>query len=72
VIAEVVLHLGRYWLIVRGVYVVMETDPCRDPEYDGRVWTEQSLRQAATDINSGRFGSFAERWHMKERGKEDA
>jgi len=67
-IVEVVLHLGRYWLVVRGVFVAMETDVCRDPEYDGRVWTEQSLRQAADDINSGRFGSFAERRRMEEGG----
>lgn len=60
-VAEVVLHLGRYWLVVRGVYVAMETDTCRDPAYDGPIWTRDALRLAAADINAGTFGSAAQR-----------
>ena len=66
-IAEVLLKQGRYFLVVRGVYLAMEGDPSinRDSAYDGRRWTLETLREAADDINSGRFGSVAERWKGK-------
>lgn len=64
-LAEVILHQGRYWLIVRGVYLVMETDTCHDPAYDGPMWTPNTLRSAAADINSGRFGNAQERFKGK-------
>jgi len=61
-IAEVLLRQGRYFLVVRGVYVAMETDSCRDPDIEGRTWTPEALRQAAALINSGRWASAAARW----------
>jgi hypothetical protein len=63
-IAEVVLTQGRWFLVVRGVYVAMEGDPCvnRDPAYAGRNWDRMSLEEAAQDINVNRFGSAKERW----------
>lgn len=60
-IAEVVLTRGRYFLVVRGVYVAMETDTCHDSAYDGPMWTRDTLRLAAADINAGTFGSARER-----------
>lgn len=65
--AEVLLRLGRYHLVVNGVYVAMEGDiyPCRDPAIDGHRWSKASLEQAAQLINERRWASAADRW---ERG----
>lgn len=62
--AEVILRQGRYFLIVNGVYVAMESDlvPVRDPAIADRRWTEAALRQAAEFINSGRWTSANARW----------
>lgn len=67
-IAEVVLTRGRYFLVVRGVYVAMETDTCRDSSYDGPMWTRDTLRLAAADINAETFDSARER--TKKKGNE--
>lgn len=62
--AEVILHLGRYHLVVNGVYIAMEGDlyPCRDPEIDGRFWTKAMLDRAAQLINERRWTSAADRF----------
>lgn len=55
-LAWVELHQGRYWLVVRGLYVAMEGDRLRDgdivehPEMPN-LWSEKGLRQAADIIN---------------------
>jgi len=67
-IAEVVLRQGRYFLVVRGVYLAMETDlvPVRDLAIKPARWTRDALRQAAALINSGRWTNAAARWIDKE------
>ena len=60
--AEVVLHIGRYHLVVNGVYVAMEGDLCRDTFTHDRVWSEGSLRQAAELINEQRWLSAKDRF----------
>lgn len=66
-IAEVILRQGRWFLVVRGVFVAMQGDSGinRDPAYEGTAWTRATLEQAAHDINTNRFGSAAERWEGK-------
>jgi hypothetical protein len=61
---EVILHQGRYHLVVNGVYIAMEGDdyPCRDPAITGNRWTKGTLEQAATLIREARWTSAAERW----------
>jgi hypothetical protein len=59
--AEVVLHLGRFHLVVRGVYLAMETDLCRDPAFASLYWTKAMLDQAAQLINEERYLSAADR-----------
>jgi len=59
--AEVVLHLGRFHLVVRGVYLAMETDLCRDPAFASLYWTKTMLDQAAQLINEPRWASAADR-----------
>jgi hypothetical protein len=59
--AEVILHLGRYFLVVGGIYVAMESDPCRDPAFDGKTWTESMLRTAAGYINANLWLSAQQR-----------
>lgn len=55
-IAWVELRQGRYWLVVRKVYVAMEGDKLRDPDIFDDLgmpnhWSEKGLRQAARIIN---------------------
>lgn len=55
-IAWVELRQGRYWLVVRKLYVAMEGDKVRDPDIvtvaEGPTcWSEEGLRQAARFIN---------------------
>lgn len=50
--AEVVLSCGRKWLVVCGVYVAMEGDLCRDPDFSGRAWSGDTLKEAANRINA--------------------
>ena len=59
--AEVVLHLGRFHLVVQGVYVAMETDLCRDPAFEALYWSKAMLVQAAQIINARRWASAADR-----------
>lgn len=59
--AEVILHLGRWHLVVNGVYVAMEDDPCRDPAITGRHWTKAGLDVAAGLINTVEWESAADR-----------
>ena len=59
--AEVVLHLGRYHLVVNGLYVAMEGDPCRDPLFEDRVWTKRAMEDAMVAINYRRWESAADR-----------
>lgn len=64
-IAEVILHLGRWHLTINGVYVAMENDPCRDPFTRDTYWTEGSLRQAAELINEQRWSSAMDRFKSR-------
>lgn len=55
-IAWVELQQGRYWLVVRKLYVAMEGDRLRDPDIFDSLempnhWSEKGLRQAARIIN---------------------
>ena len=59
--AEVILHLGRWYLVVNGVYVAMEDDVCHDPAIDGKFWTKKGLDRAAELITSERWASAADR-----------
>lgn len=63
---EVVLSISRFHLIVCGVYVAMEGDPCRDPAFNGSRWTGTTLKEAADLINTKRWASRAERWNEGE------
>ncbi len=65
-IAEVILHLGRFHLVINGVYLAMESDVCRDPFTSDARWTEGSLRQAAEFINEKRWESARARFDAKE------
>ena len=67
--AEVILTQGRYFLVVNGVYIAMESDRCpvRDPDIDARLWTPAALHQAAELINSGRWISANARWIGEEK-----
>jgi len=58
-IAEVLLSCGRLWLVVKGVFIVMEGTQCYDPDipYDeeGRpIWNRESLHYTADVINGVR------------------
>lgn len=63
-VAVVVLRVGRWYLVVRGVYVATDGDPLprRDLAYGDRVWTKTLLDQAANDINTNRNEHAADRW----------
>jgi len=61
-IAEVVLRMGRWHLIVRGVFVAMQGDLCRDPHWPDRHWTTDVLEQAAALINEARWQSADDRF----------
>lgn len=50
-LADVVLYCGRYFLRVAGLYVAMETDPCRDMLTVSKVWDKEALDEAAKRIN---------------------
>jgi hypothetical protein len=51
IIARVVLTTGRWVLMVLGVPVSVEADPCRDPAYTNKSWQKDSLEDAARRIN---------------------
>ena len=59
--AEVILRMGRWFLVVNGVYVAMETDVCRDDFTSDARWSEGSLRQAAEFINEQKWASANQR-----------
>lgn len=61
--AEIILRMGRWFLVVNGVYVAMETDVCRDDFTSDARWSEGSLRQAAKFINEQRWKSAEERMY---------
>ncbi len=65
--AETVYRMGRWFLVVNGVYVAMEDNPCQDVAFDGLYWTAETLEQAAALINERRWASAADRF---ERGPE--
>ncbi len=62
--AEVILRMGRWFLVVNGIYVAMETDVCRDDLMIGARWSEGSLRQAAEFINEQRWKTAQERMEI--------
>lgn len=61
-IAEVILRQGRYFLVVRGVYVAMEGDVCRDPLFTVGQWNENALRTVCHQINANTWRSAAHRF----------
>jgi hypothetical protein len=54
--ATVELHTGRWCLMIAGLVVAVEADPCRDPMLEGSVWNKHTLEQAATRINRALSG----------------
>ncbi len=65
--AETVHRMGRWFLVVNGIYVAREGDPCQDVAFFGLDWTAETLKQAAALINERRWASAADRF---ERGPE--
>jgi len=65
--AEVVTLMGRYYLVVNGIYVTREDDICHDPAMKTKRWTEKSLEHAAKMINESHYASADDRadraWH---------
>lgn len=55
-IATVELHTGRWCLMVAGLVVAVEADPCREWTLDGSRWEKQTLEQAAARINAAGEG----------------
>lgn len=50
--AWVELHQGRYWLVVKGLYLAREGDVLRDPHIiEDAQMPNQGLRHAADIIN---------------------
>jgi len=59
--AEVVMLMGRYFLVVNGIYVAREDDACHDPDMKTKHWTEKSLEHAAKLINHEHYASANDR-----------
>ena len=51
--AHVILRQGRFFLVVNGLFLAMQGDPCRDPSF-GQLWEYESLVRAAATINNAR------------------
>ena len=51
--AHVLLRQGRFFLVVNGLFVAMQGDPCRGPSF-GTLWEYESLVRAAAAINNAR------------------
>ena len=62
-VAEVILRVARYWLCVRGIYLAMEGDICRDPYFWQTTWTHEMLRHAADCINTKQWENTVDRWN---------
>ena len=53
--AEVVLMMGRWFLVVNGMWIAMQGDPCRDSSLTTeKNWTYEALQAAARKINQSR------------------
>ena len=65
-IAEVLPLMGRYHLVVNGVYVAKEDDHCPDPAIHEKRWTKKGLDLAALLINEDRWSSHADRARRRE------
>lgn len=50
--AEVKLACGRWYLLIDGLTVAMESDPCRSPQLEGNSWDKTNLEMVAQLINS--------------------
>jgi hypothetical protein len=51
-IATVELHTGRWCLMIAGLVIAVEGDPCREWSLARSRWVKLSLEQAATQINT--------------------
>ena len=53
--ARVVLRMGRWFLVVNGMWIAMQGDPCRDSSLTTeKNWTYEALQAAARKINQSR------------------
>lgn len=50
-LATVELHTGRWCLMIAGLVLAVEADPCREWTLAGATWNKHVLEQAATGIN---------------------
>ena len=51
-LAERIYSCGRAFLMVGGYALAMEGDVIRDPEFEGRTWTRETIIQAAKAISA--------------------
>ena len=50
--AHVILRQGRFFLVVNGLFLAMQGDPCRDSSLTAeKNWTYEALQAAAREIN---------------------